>query len=203
MPTKYPISVASDGLALGDAVVGYWNSGMTRWGVKRANSSTLDEMPTVLGIVNEFDATPGYVTVALPGELADNRIAGLNPGGSLTANIVAVDPSASIGASNLIRVERPNGSEFVVGTTDADGNLTIQPRASRDTSPQHVFSVCAYGAVGDGRLFHDAQTLAAPLSTALLWKPTFPHRTWVRQYASAERWQTVRRSRRRSLDGRA
>jgi hypothetical protein len=160
MSTKYPISVASDGLALGDAVVGYWNSGMTRWEVKRANASTLAVMPTVLGIVNEFDATPGHVTVALPGELADNRITGLNPGGSLTANIVAVDPSAPIGASNLIRVERPNGSEFVVGTTDADGNLTIQPRASRDTSPQHVFSVCAYGAAGDGRLFHDAQTFS-------------------------------------------
>jgi hypothetical protein len=104
MSTKYPISVASDALALGDAVVGYWNSGMTRE-VKRANASTLAVMPTVLGIVNEFDVTPGHVTVALPGELADHRITGLNPGGSLTANIVAVDPSAPIGASNLSKAE--------------------------------------------------------------------------------------------------
>jgi hypothetical protein len=157
MSRNYPISTASDTLTRGDAVVGYWHAAMSRWEVKRANASTLAVMPTCLGVVTDFDVPlPGYATIALPGEVADNSITGLNTGGSLTANIVAVDPNVATRATNLIRVEHPNGSEFVVGTTDPDGNLTIQPRASRDTSAQHVYNVCSYGAVADGKTFVDA-----------------------------------------------
>ena len=61
------------------------------------------------------------------------------------SQVVTVDANA-----RLAVVARPNGSEFVVGTCDQNGHTAIQPRASRDTSAQHVFNVYSYGAKGDG-----------------------------------------------------
>src|SRR4029079_17890110 len=64
----------------------------------------------------------------------------------IATNINHGDPNRQ---AELIRIDRPDGSEFVVGTCDQDGNLAVQPRASRDTSDLHIFNVKSYGAVGD------------------------------------------------------
>jgi len=87
--------------------------------------------------------------------------------GAGTSHIIATDITQAAAADQcrMIRVERPNGSEHVCGTVDENGNLAVQPRASTDTSPQHVFNVCAYGAVWDG-VADDTAAIQAALRAA-------------------------------------
>lgn len=44
------------------------------------------------------------------------------------------------------------GSEHVIGTCDENGNLAIQPRASRDTGTVNFIHVDSYGAIADADL---------------------------------------------------
>ncbi len=122
----------------------------------------------MFGIAESFSGGGTVVHVRTAGEAFD---ASLFPGGSPmlsgtgagSSHIVATDITQGSAANQckLIRVQRPNGSEHVVGTCDESGNIIVQPRASRDTSAQHTFNVCAYGGVADGKMIWDASIAAA------------------------------------------
>ncbi|MEZ4674860.1 MAG: glycosyl hydrolase family 28-related protein [Caldilineaceae bacterium] len=122
--------------------------------IKRATRNNLATSKTVFGIaennaVFEDDVVGGSVFVLVAGEVMENAITSLGAGKS---NIIATDihnaPEAN--QCRLKRIERPDGSEYVVGTCDENGNLVVQPRASRETSTLHGFNVKSYGALGNG-----------------------------------------------------
>jgi hypothetical protein len=95
-------------------------------------------------------ATNGNVIqILVAGEVAEESITRLGAGGADTSKIIATDinQGATADQCRLIRIDRPDGSEFVVGTCDENDNLAIQPRASQDKSTLHVYNVRAYGAV--------------------------------------------------------
>ena len=135
-------------IAQGDAVcvIGF-DTTNSRPIVKRATRDNLAASKTVFGVA-EDDATTGIVLVLVAGDVAENAVTGLGPGKS---RIIATDinNATAAGQCRLVRIDRPDGSEFVVGTCDEEGNLAVQPRASRDTSELHVFNVRSYGAVPD------------------------------------------------------
>ena len=108
--------------------------------VRKAVPAALANAPTVLGVARQV-LPNGDVLVNTIGEVVESAITGLGPG---TSNLIAVDANAK-----LVRVPKPDGSEYVVGTCDAQGHTCIQARASRDVSPKHVFNVKNYGAKGD------------------------------------------------------
>lgn len=169
MPTT---CTASGTIAVGDAVcVIAWDGGANRPTVARATAANLGTSKTVYGVTKVVSGGGTPVDVLVAGEAFD---AGLFPGGSPmlsgtgagSSHVVATDITQGSAANQckLVRVERPNGSEHIVGTCDENGNIIVQPRASRDTSPQHVFNVCSYGAVGDGRTLTDAAILSGTRS---------------------------------------
>jgi len=135
-------------IAEGDAVcvIGF-DTANNRPTVKMATRDNLATSRTVFGVAEE-NAAGGSVFVLVAGEVAENAITSLGAGRS---NIVATDIHNATAANQcrLKRIDRPNDSEFVVGTCDEHGNLVVQPRASRDRSARHVYNVCSYGAVPD------------------------------------------------------
>lgn len=145
---------ASGTIVKGDAVcVTGWNAG--RAVVKRATRANLVQSKTVYGVAqDDTDPLTGIVQVLVAGEVADDSITNLtaSAGWTATSRIVATDINQAAAADQckLAVVDRPDGSEHVVGTCDENGHLAIVPRASRDASAPHVFNVKAYGAVGDG-----------------------------------------------------
>ena len=116
--------------------------------VRRATRDSLATSKTIFGVA-KADANRGSVTVVVAGDVAENDVIGLGAGNS---RIIATDINNATPADQckLIRIDRPDGAEFVVGTCDEEGDLVVQPRASRDTSNLHVFNVKSYGARGDG-----------------------------------------------------
>lgn len=137
------ITEALTGVSAGDAVCVTGYSGTTPI-VATATPTKLATSRTVLGIAQSNAAAGGVaVNVFSAGDVAKQSLTGLSNGG--LSSVITVDSSG-----RLTPLLRPNGSEFIVGTCDANGHTSVQPRASRDTSPQHVFNVCSYGAVGDG-----------------------------------------------------
>ena len=137
-------------IAKGDAVcVTGWDAGPpARPVVARASRTNLGTSKTVYGVAEDA-AGGGTVEVLVAGEVAPDDVTSLGAGDS---RIIATDINAATAANQckLIRVDRPNGSEHIVGTCDETGNLSCQPRASVDTSPLQVFNVRSYGARGDG-----------------------------------------------------
>ena len=124
---------------------------------------------TVFGVAKSGpDPVSGQVLVYLVNEVVPNAVTGLNPPmTTLPSNIIATDlynPDPTKQAQ-LKRVPRPDGSEFVVGTCDQNGHTSVLPRASRDTSAQHVFNVHSYGARGDGTT-DDTAAIQSILDTA-------------------------------------
>src|SRR5262249_5991073 len=109
--------------------------------------------------VAEANAGGGAVSVAVAGDAVPQTVSKLSAGG--LSRVVAVNPyrRKDEDQCRLVRVTRPNGSEYVVGTCNEAGDVAIQPRASRTTSTEHVFNVCAYGAVPDGRFVPDGEIL--------------------------------------------
>jgi hypothetical protein len=141
----------------GDAVCLLGFDGQPKVG--RANLANLAMSKTVYGVARADaadEATDLLVDVA--GDVTESTIhtslaAGAAAGSS---RIVATNTSYrdALTPSNetaqqcrLVRVDQPDGSEYVVGTCDESGNLAVQPRASIETSPVHTFNVCAFGAV--------------------------------------------------------
>jgi len=143
------------GVSEGDAlcVIG-WDTVVSpaRPKVARATRSKLLTSKTVYGIAFANAANTDPVRVLVAGDVAAESVTGLTAGGGGTSFLVATDVNAATAADQcrLIRVERPDGSEYVVGTCDEGGNLAIQPRASRDTSSRLVFNVKSYGVTGNG-----------------------------------------------------
>ena len=139
----------------GDAVcVTDFDIAKNRPTVKRATRANLATSKTVFGIaedepVAEDNPPVLRVSVLVAGEVANNTVTSLNAGDS---RIIATDINNATAANQcrLIRIERPDGSEYVVGTCDENGNLVVQPRASRETSTLHGFNVKSYGALGNG-----------------------------------------------------
>jgi len=138
------------GIDDGDAVclVG-WDAGNARPKVGRATRARLQTSKTVYGIAPTGAVHTGTISIRVGGEVVAEAVTGIGSGDSL---LVATDVNAATAADQcrLIRVERPDGSEYVVGTCDEGGNLAIQPRASRDTSSRLVFNVKSYGVTGNG-----------------------------------------------------
>ena len=128
--------------------------------VGRATRATLATSKTVFGVARAPANHGSGVDVFVAGEVVSTETdTGLPAGGGagtsriIVTDITQSDPDPAVAAAlqcRLIRIDRPDGSEFVVGTCDEDGNLAVQPRASRDTSNLHVFNVRSYGALGDG-----------------------------------------------------
>jgi hypothetical protein len=134
------ITEALTGVTAGDAVCVTGYSGTTPI-VATATPTKLGTSRTVLGVAAATAGSGGVaVTVLSAGEVAKQALTGLSNGG--LSSVTTVD-----GSGRLTPLVRPNGSEFIVGTCDANGHTSVQPRASLDTSPQHVFNVRAYGAV--------------------------------------------------------
>jgi hypothetical protein len=154
----------------GDAlcVIG-WNAGASppRPKVARATRTKLLTSKTVYGVATADAAYLDDVTVLVAGEVAPEGITGLTSGGAGTSFLIATDVNATsaIDQCRLIRVERPDGSEYVVGTCDEGGNLAIQPRASRDTSSRLAFNVKSYGVTGNGA--DETAILAAATAAAV------------------------------------
>ncbi|MBK8214619.1 MAG: hypothetical protein IPK71_12840 [Myxococcales bacterium] len=168
-------------IATGDAVcVTGWDGLLGRPEVARASRSNLATSKTVFGVAKTVTGTD--VSVLVAGEVADGPLTGLDVGaGAGTSFVVATDVNAATAADQcrLIRVERPDGSEYVVGTCDEGGNLAIQPRASRDTSARLMFNVRSYGVTGAGSdetAISAAASAAAASTGAIL---HFPSGTYV------------------------
>lgn len=142
------LAIDQETIAKGDTVcvIGF-DTAKNRPTVKRATRDNLATSKTIFGVAKD-DAAEGSVFVLVAGEVAENVVTSLGAGNSW---IIATDINNATIANQcrLIRIDRPDGSEFIVGTCDEDGNLTVQPRASRDTSNLHVFNVRSYGALGD------------------------------------------------------
>ena len=184
MPTDCIVDDAA-GVLKGDALclVG-WDAGATKPKVARATRTTLGASRTVYGIApaNAGDTDP-LPQVLVAGDVAPEDVTSLGAG---TSRIIATDVNAATAADQcrLIRVERPDGSEYVVGTCDEGGNLAIQPRASRDTSARLMFNVRSYGVTGAGSdetAISAAATAAAASSGGIL---HFPPGTYVTSPAS-------------------
>ena len=127
--------------------------------VGRATRVRLSTSKTVFGIAKTNANHMDPVDVFVAGEVVSTEVStGLAVGaGPSTSRIVATDitrsdPNPDVEARlqcKLVRIERPNGSEHVVGTVEENGNLAVQPRGSIDTSGLHIYNVRAYGAIPD------------------------------------------------------
>src|SRR5262245_34574150 len=116
-------------IAKGDAVcVTGFDTAQKRPIVKRATRRNLATSKTVFGVA-EDDAAADSVFVRVAGEVVENAVTDLSGGDS---SLVATDinNAMAVNQCRLIRIARPDGSEFVVGTCDENGNLVLQPRAS-------------------------------------------------------------------------
>lgn len=150
MPTECTVANAG-GVNKGNAVclVGF-DTGKGRPIVARATTKTLATSKTVLGVAEDHAADTETAKIRVAGEVAENDITGLgNVGGSriIATKIYHEDPNHQ---AELMRIDVADGSEHVVGTCDEKGNLAIQPRASRDTSPHKVYNPKSYGCPWDG-----------------------------------------------------
>lgn len=163
---------ASGAISLGDAVcVVSWDGASNRPKVARATAANLSLSKTAYGIARSTAAAGAAVTVVVPGEAFDGSLFPvgspmLTGTGAGSSHVVATDinQSSTIHQCRLVRVEHPDGSEYVVGTCDEDGNVVVQPRASRDTSQRHVYNVLAYGALADGVNIRDGQMTMGSLT---------------------------------------
>lgn len=162
MPTTCTVSDPNN-IATGDAVcvVGYDN-GNSRPKVAQATAANSATSKTVFGVCVAGASDTFPVSILVAGEVAKESITSLGAGDS---RVIATDINQAAAADQcrLVRVDRPDGSEHVVGTCDENGHTALHPRASLETSPQHVFNVKSYGAVGDGAT-DDAPAIAAALA---------------------------------------
>jgi hypothetical protein len=143
-------------IVVGDAVcVSGWDSGASRPKVKRATAANLTgaNAKTILGVCKSVVAG-GRVDILVGGEVADVSITGLSTGSGKSGVIVTDYDNATAALQCKLRHlddSPPRAERFVVGSSDENGTLTIQPRHDSDeTGFPKVFNVRAYGARGDG-----------------------------------------------------
>jgi hypothetical protein len=158
MPTQ---CTASEAINTGDAVC------LTGWDaepvpqrpiVARATATKLASSKTVFGVA-QTDSTPGPLFVLVAGEVAQQSITGLSTGAGTTSRLVVTNGD-SLHEARLRYIYNVTGHEldtspvcdavperFVVGTSDENGNLAIQPRHNSDeTGYPKAFNLLAYGA---------------------------------------------------------
>jgi hypothetical protein len=131
-----------------------WDSGNNRPKVKRALAANLTgaNARTIFGVAAANSAgAGGLVSILVSGEVAKQSITGLSTGAG-TSRLVVTDFENATTANqcNLRHIDDnpPVGERFVIGSSDENGNLTIQPRHNSDeTGFPKVFNVRAYGAV--------------------------------------------------------
>jgi hypothetical protein len=151
MTTECTVVPGGDPIKSGDAVcvVGFDDVNYPQHPilVAGASAATIATSKTVFGVSHESTAISAEkaILVSVSGEVVENDITGLGPGDSRIVG-TKIDHSDPARQAGLQRIERPDGSELAVGTCDKHGNLAVQPRASIDTSAQHVYNVRAYGA---------------------------------------------------------
>jgi len=151
-------------IAVGDAVcVSGWDGGTSRPKVKRALASNLmgANTRTILGVVSAAPGVggAGTVDVKVAGEVADVSITGLTTGAG-TSRLVVTDYDNATAALQCklrhIDDSPPAPERFVVGSSDQNGTLAIQPRHnSEETAFPRVVNIRAYGGIGDGRFLTD------------------------------------------------
>lgn len=141
--------------------------------VARADATRLDESRTVLGVSVETStkSATAAISIATAGEAVPATITGLGGGASRVIATKFYDGNP-VNQPKLARLSRIDGSEHIVGTCDENGNLSVQPRASRDTSAPHFVNVRAYGAIPDGKRIYDG-AMNATSSTLTTTEPTF------------------------------
>jgi hypothetical protein len=163
-------------IAVGHAVcVSGWDGVFGRPKVKRATAANLTgpNARTVLGVCRT--AIGGVVTVNVAGEVADVSITGLSTGAN-TARLVVTkfDNNDPLSQAELRHIDDmpPVPERFVVGSSDQNGTLTIQPRHySEETAFPHVFNIKAYGALpsnqdGTGTITDCTPALLAAIQAA-------------------------------------
>jgi hypothetical protein len=154
MPTPCTVS-DPDNIATGDAVcLTDWDSGNNRPKVARATVANLAKSKTVFGICNQGAKDGDLVDILVAGEVAPQSITNLKNGAGTSKLVVTkYDDGDPKNQAMLRHIDDPPpvGERFVVGTSDENGNLAIQPRHdSGETGFLKVFNVRAYGATGDG-----------------------------------------------------
>jgi hypothetical protein len=167
MPTT---CTASGPIVKGDAVcLSAWDTGAAtnRPIVSRATAANLAALKTVFGVAKGDAVDAGAVDVLVAGEVADQSITSLSSGLSASRLVVT---KYSLGDSNreaeLRYIYDTTGEaddppvfdavaeRYLVGTSDENGNLAIQPRHSSDeTGFPKVYNMKAYGGVPDYDFF--------------------------------------------------
>lgn len=80
-------------------------------------------------------APGGAFAIAVPGDIVSSAIVGSTGAGGATG-VVAVNASAT---SSF--VARPSGAEYIGGTIDDQGNVTIMPYGRTGKGPHHVYNI--------------------------------------------------------------
>src|SRR5438270_20088 len=109
--------------------------------VARATAANLLTSETLHGVARANATTGNLVVVNVSGDAFEATLFPmgspmLSGTGAGSSHVVATDitQASAVDQCKLIRVERPNGSEHILATCDENGNLAVQPRASKDTS---------------------------------------------------------------------
>ena len=119
----YVVDIASASLAVGDVVCLSASSSGTL--VRNATPSALAAAGQALGIVLLAAAPGGRVRVAIGGTLAPS-ITGLAAGSNRLVRVSAANRAEAVASLST--------SDFPLGSTDAQGNLTLRPSASASSS---------------------------------------------------------------------
>jgi hypothetical protein len=133
----------------GDAVcLTGWDNGESRPIVAAATPAVLATSKTIYGVAEGLSGRT-IVNVLTAGEIAPQSITGLVTGAG-TSRLVVTKLDSDHPGLRHIDDDPPVEERFVVGTSDENGNLVIQPRHfSGDTGFRKEFNVCAFGAVPD------------------------------------------------------
>jgi hypothetical protein len=148
------------GVSKGDAVclVG-WDAGPApRPQVARATASALLTSRTILGVAQDDAPDGSQVVVLVAGDAAPNSVTMLGAGASRIIVTDVFNTDATL-QCKLKRIDDDDGGAalprrdvYVVGTCDAEGNVTILPHhSSQELGSLRAFNVKAYGAVPDGK----------------------------------------------------
>src|SRR5262245_19510928 len=112
--------------------------------VARSIRAALASSKSVYGVASNDAADGAVVNVLVDGDVASEDITNLKPGPSRVVitdyEQVSLDDQCRL--KRIDASKRPIHAEFVVGTCDVHGDLTVQPRhASNETEFSHVFNV--------------------------------------------------------------
>jgi hypothetical protein len=141
---------ASGTISPGNAVcLTGWDHGQSCPIVAAATAAVLATSKTIYGIAQSSNNNGASVDVLTAGEIAPQSLTRLTTGAGMSRLVVTKLDSDDPGLRHLDDGP-PVEERFVVGTSDENGNVVIQPRHfSGDTGFRKVFNVRAFGAVPD------------------------------------------------------